>query len=152
MVDVGDTAPDFTLNDQAGQPVTLAQYGGERGLLLVFFPLAFSGVCTSELCALRDRQSELEDLGVKLLAVSVDSPFSLGAWARQEEYRFPLLSDFWPHGATAQAYGVFDPQRGVATRGTFAIDTEGVVRWKVVNPVPQARSVDDYLKGLSELG
>ncbi|WP_395106140.1 peroxiredoxin [Actinomadura sp. SCN-SB] len=157
-VEVGDVAPDFELKDQHGTPVKLADFRGAKNVVLVFYPLAFSGVCTGELCAIRD---ELPTLGaatkaggaddVQVLAVSVDSVFTLRAWADQEKYQFPLLSDFWPHGGTAQRYGVFDEERGVALRGTFIIDTEGTVRWKVVNAVPDARDLDEYRKALAEL-
>ena len=157
-VEVGDVAPDFELKDQHGTPVKLADFRGAKNVVLVFYPLAFSGVCTGELCAIRD---ELPTLGaatkaggaddVQVLAVSVDSVFTLRAWSDQEKYQFPLLSDFWPHGGTAQRYGVFDEERGVALRGTFIIDTEGTVRWKVVNAVPDARDLDEYRKALAEL-
>jgi len=83
--------------------------------------------------------------------VSVDSLYSHRVWAEQENFQFPLLSDFWPHGAVAKAYGIFDADRGVAVRGTFVIDKEGVVRWKVVNPIPQARDIADYQKALAAL-
>jgi mycoredoxin-dependent peroxiredoxin len=83
--------------------------------------------------------------------VSVDSTFTHRAWADAEHFEFGLLSDFWPHGAVAKEYGVFDENLGIATRGTFIIDKNGVVRWKVVNPVPQARDIAEYQKALAEL-
>ena len=89
---------------------------------------------------------------VELLTVSVDSMFALRTWADQEKFGFELLSDFWPHGAVAKEYGVFEENMGIATRGTFIIDKEGVVRWKVVNPVPQARDIAEYQKALAALG
>ncbi|MES9540427.1 peroxiredoxin [Spirillospora sp. NPDC049024] len=155
-VNVGDTAPDFELKDQHGTPVRLSDFRGGRNVVLVFYPLAFSGVCTGELCALRDELSSLvagDGAGddVQVLAVSVDSMFALRAWSDQEGFPFPLLADFWPHGGTAQRYGVFDEVRGVAQRGTFIIDTEGVVRWKVVNAIPDARDIDEYRKALAGL-
>ncbi|HEY8478709.1 MAG TPA: peroxiredoxin [Spirillospora sp.] len=149
-VEVGDGAPDFELKDQHGTPVKLSDFRGDKNVVLVFYPLAFSGVCTGELTRLRD---ELPTLGedAQVLAVSVDSMFALRAWSDQERFPFPLLSDFWPHGGTAKRYGVFDEERGVARRGTFIIDTEGVVRWKVVNAIPDARDVDEYRKALAGL-
>jgi peroxiredoxin len=143
---VGDRAPDFELQDQHGTPVRLSGLRGRR-VLLVFYPLAFSNVCHGELDALRDT-----DLGgVRVLTVSVDSMFAHRAWADQEGYEFALLSDFWPHGEVARAYGVLDEDKGVAVRGTFVIDTEGVVRWKIVNAIGQARDVTEYRQVLSHI-
>jgi peroxiredoxin len=151
-VEVGDVAPDFELKDQHGTPVKLSDFRGAKNVVLVFYPLAFSGVCTGELCAIRDELPTLGDADdVQVLAVSVDSMFALRAWADQEKYTFPLLADFWPHGGTARRYEVFDDEKGVATRGTFIIDTEGVVRWKVVNAIPDARDLDEYRKALAGL-
>lgn len=122
-VEVGSEAPDFTLNDYNKQRVTLSSFRGEKNVLLVFYPFAFSGTCQGELCQLRDELATYEDENVQALGVSVDSPFALKAWANQEGYQFPLLSDFWPHGAVAQSYGVFNEAVGMALRGTFLIDT-----------------------------
>jgi mycoredoxin-dependent peroxiredoxin len=151
-VEVGDQAPDFELPDQHGTPVRLSSFRGRRGVVLVFYPLAFSGVCTGELRALRDEFPEVTRDDVELLTVSVDSTFTHRAWSDAEHFQFELLSDFWPHGAVAKLYGVFDPERGIANRGTFIIDKEGFVRWKVVNPVPQARDLAEYSKALAALG
>ncbi|WP_030166985.1 peroxiredoxin [Spirillospora albida] len=149
-VEVGDEAPDFELRDQHGTPVRLSDLRGAKNAVLVFYPLAFSGVCTGELRALRDALPDLGD-DVVVLAVSVDSMFALRAWADQEGFPFPLLTDFWPHGKTARRYGVFDEERGVALRGTFLIDRRGVVRWKVRNALPDARDLDEYRKALAAL-
>jgi mycoredoxin-dependent peroxiredoxin len=151
-VEVGDQAPDFELRDQHGTPVRLSGFRGAKNVVLVFYPLAFSGVCTSELCAIRDQFPEVSSDDVEMLTVSVDSVYSHRAWADAEHYEFELLSDFWPHGEVAKLYGVFDPERGIAIRGTFIIDKEGVVRWKVVNPTPQARDLAEYSKALAALG
>ncbi|NKZ04548.1 peroxiredoxin [Actinomadura latina] len=152
-VDVGDEAPDFELRDQHGTPVRLSGLRGEKKVVLVFYPLAFSGVCTGELSRLRDEFQDVagDEGDVRLLAVSVDSMFALRAWSDQEKFWFPLLADFWPHGGTARRYGVFDEAKGLALRGTFVIDTEGVVRWKVVNAIPDARDIDEYRKALAGL-
>ncbi|MEU1883276.1 peroxiredoxin [Streptosporangium sp. NPDC020072] len=149
-VDVGSPAPDFELKDQHGTPVKLSDHRGKK-VVLIFYPLAFSGVCHGELCALRDEFIANAPEDVQVLTVSVDSVFTHRAWADQEGYTFPLLSDFWPHGQVAQAYGVFDEEKGIATRGTFVIDGEGVVRWSVVNPIPQARDIAEYLRVLADL-
>jgi peroxiredoxin len=150
-VEVGDQAPDFELKDQHGTPVRLSSFRGNKNVVLVFYPLAFSGVCTGELCSLRDEFPEAARDDVALLTVSVDSGFAHRTWADAEHYNFALLSDFWPHGAVAKSYGVFDEEMGVATRGTFVIDKQGVVRWKVVHPIPQARDIADYQKALAAL-
>jgi peroxiredoxin len=151
-VEIGDVAPDFELPDQHGSPVKLSSFRGKKNVVLVFYPLAFSPVCSGELCGLRDSFPEAtarED--VELLTVSVDSFFTHRAWADAEKFEFSLLADFWPHGAVAKSYGVFDEDKGLATRGTFVIDSRGVVRWKVVNPIPQARDIADYQKALAGL-
>jgi peroxiredoxin len=150
-VEIGDIAPDFELKDQHGTPVRLSDLRGKKNVVLVFYPLAFSGVCSGELCALRDTFPEAEREDVALLTVSVDSVFAHKTWADAEDYKFGLLSDFWPHGEVARSYGVFDEERGIATRGTFVIDKAGVVRWKVVNDIPQARSLADYQAALAQL-
>ena len=114
---VGDTAPDFSLPDQDKQVVSLAELRGAP-VLVVFYPFAFSGICTGELCQLRDELAVYTDAGVRVVAVSTDPTFTLKAWREQQGFEFPLLSDFWPHGATAQAYGVFNDKAGMALRGT----------------------------------
>ena len=150
-VEVGEQAPDFELTDQHGTPVRLSSFRGAKNVVLVFYPLAFSGVCTGELCALRDEFPEVDRDDVELLTVSVDSTFATRAWSDAEHFEFELLSDFWPHGAVASRYGVFDSDRGIAIRGTFIIDKDGVVRWKVVNPASQARDLGEYSKALAAL-
>ena len=150
-VEVGEQAPDFELKDQHGTPVRLSSFQGTKNVVLVFYPLAFSGVCTGELCSLRDDFPEVTRDDVELLTVSVDSTFVLRTWADRDNFDFSLLSDFWPHGDVAKLYGVFDADKGVATRGTFIIDKAGVVRWKVVNPIPQARDIAEYKKVLADL-
>jgi peroxiredoxin len=149
--EVGELAPDFELRDQHGTPVRLSGRRGTHNVVLVFYPFAFSGVCSAELGALRDSFPEVSRPDVELLAVSADSVFALRTWADAEGFSFALLSDFWPHGAVAKSYGVFDENMGAARRGTFILDKAGVVRWKVVNPIPQARDVADYQKALAEL-
>lgn len=150
-VEIGDVAPDFELPDQHGKPVKLSSFRGAKNVVLVFYPLAFSPVCSTELCALREEFPEVNRDDVELITVSVDSLFTHRAWADAENFQFSLLADFWPHGAVARQYGVFDDGRGLATRGTFVIDKDGIVRWYVVNPIPQARDIADYQKALAEL-
>ena len=150
-VEVGEQAPDFELKDQHGTPVRLSSFQGTKNVVLVFYPLAFSGVCSGELSALRDDFPESAREDVELLTVSVDSTYVLRTWADRENFDFSLLSDLWPHGGVAKIYGVFDEDKGMATRGTFIIDKAGVIRWKVVNPIPQARDIAEYKKVLADL-
>ena len=124
-VEVGDQAPDFELRDQHGTPVKLSSFRGEKNVVLVFYPLAFSGVCSGEMQALRDEFPEANRDDVALLTVSVDSGYALRAWSDREKFGFGLLSDFWPHGGIAREYGVFEENLGIATRGTFIIDKDG---------------------------
>jgi len=149
-IEVGDQAPDFELNDQHGTPVKLSGHRGKK-IVLIFYPLAFTGVCGNELDAIRDEFIADTPEDVKVLTVSVDSTFAHRAWADQKGYTFSLLSDFWPHGQVARAYGVFDDEKGCAERGTFIIDGEGVVRWRVVNPISRARDIAEYRKALADL-
>jgi mycoredoxin-dependent peroxiredoxin len=148
---LGGPAPDFELANQFGEPVRLSSFRGQN-VVLVFYPFAFSGICTGELCEIRDNLAMFEDANAAVLAVSVDSKFSLRAYAAQEGYTFDLLADFWPHGDVASAYGVFDPGSGMARRGTFIIDAAGHVRYSVVNPRGQARDLQEYRDALAGLG
>jgi mycoredoxin-dependent peroxiredoxin len=147
---VGDVAPDLTLPDTHGTPVTLSDLRGAP-VALVFFPFAFSRVCGSELCELRDNLVDFTAAGVTLLGVSCDSTFALRAWSEQERHGFDLLSDFWPHGAAARAYGVLDEEHGLALRGSFLLDADGVVRWTVVHPAGRARPLEAYREALARL-
>nr|WP_026482464.1 peroxiredoxin [Agromyces subbeticus] len=150
MLPAGAAAPDFTLVNQFGQPVRNADFLG-RQVTVVFFPLAFSGVCQSELSALRDNLGMFEELGVELLAVSVDSKHTLRAWSEREGYEFSLLADFWPHGAVASAFGAFDDSAGVARRATFVIDADGRVAASFATDRGEARSLDQYRNALATL-
>jgi peroxiredoxin len=150
-ISIGSVAPDFELSDQHGNKVSLSSFKGKKNVVLLFIPFAFTGTCTGELCAMRDDLSTFQNENVELLALSCDSMFTQRVWAEKEGYQFPVLADFWPHGAVAQAYGIFDEARGCALRGTFVIDKEGVVRWQVVNGLGDARSNDDYKAALAAL-
>lgn len=150
-VDVGQSAPDFELKNQHGELVRLSQYRGEKNVLLMFIPFAFTSTCTGEVCAIRDEQPDFDNDTTVVLTVTCDSQYSLKTWAEKEGISYAVLSDFWPHGATASAYGVFEEARGCALRATFVIDREGVVRWKIVNGLGDARSTDDYRVALAAL-
>ncbi|WP_439676749.1 peroxiredoxin [Embleya sp. MST-111070] len=150
-VEIGSEAPDFELRNQHGEGVRLADFRGEKNVLLVFYPFAFTGVCTAELGALRDGLSAFQNDDVQVLALSCDAPFSQRVFAEAEGYGFPLLSDFWPHGAAARAYGVFAEDKGCALRASFVIDRGGVIRWSVVNAMPDARDRTEYHRALAAL-
>lgn len=150
-LEVGAEAPDFTLPDFNKEQVSLSDFRGKKNVLLVFYPFAFSGVCQGELCQVRDDLSEFQNDKVQVLGVSVDSPFALKAWSDQEGYTFPLLSDFWPHGAVAQAYGVFNENAGMANRGTFVIDVSGKIAYAEMNQPGEARDQDAWKKALATL-
>lgn len=150
-VDVGQEAPVFTLKNQFGEDVTLSDYRGKKNVLLVFYPKAFTGICTGELCDLRDRAVDFDGGDTQVIGVSCDSDAALRAFGEKEGLSYPLLSDFWPHGAVASKYGVFFADRGIALRATFVIDKQGIVRWKVVNQPGDARNSDDYKAALANL-
>ncbi|MGZ6827806.1 MAG: peroxiredoxin [Mycobacteriales bacterium] len=152
MVDVGDEAPDFELQDQDRNSVRLSSFRGSKNVVVVFYPLAFTGVCQGELCAIRDEIADFSNDDVQTLAISVDSGPVHAKWAAEQGYDFPLLADFWPHGAVARDYGVFNEDIGLAVRGTFIVDKQGKVAYKVVNAIPDARDQDEYKKVLASLG
>jgi len=133
-IEIGQEAPDFELKDQNGDAVKLSSFRGDKAVTLVFYPFTFTGVCEGELCALRDDFSEFESAGVQVLAVSCDSRHAQRVWAEQNGYQFPVLSDFWPHGAVAKSYGVFNDALGCANRATFVIDKNGKVADTFASP------------------
>jgi peroxiredoxin len=147
---VGEAAPGFVLPNQFGEPVSLSALRGGN-VVVVFYPFAFSGICTGELCQLRDNIAEFATAQARVLAVSVDSKYALRAYARAERLEFDLLADFWPHGEVARRYGVFNAERGMAERGTFVIDAEGVLRASFSTPAGQARPLERYREALAGL-
>lgn len=146
-------APEITLTDQHGQTVSPVSYARDNGtaVLLVFFPFAFSGICTGELCSIRDDIGSFANDDVQVMGVSCDPVHSLRAWADAERYTFPLLSDFWPHGDAARAYGVFLESKGMATRGTFLVDPAGTLRWSLVHGPGEARDPQAYRDAVAAL-
>jgi peroxiredoxin len=150
-LELGQPAPDFELRDQHGQSVRLSSFRRQKAVVLMFYPFAFSSVCTGELCAVRDDLPTFESDAVQVLAVSCDPMFSLRAFAERDGLDFPLLSDFWPHGATAKAYGVFNEDRGCADRSTYIVDPEGVLRWSVHNAMPDARDLREQAAVLASV-
>ena len=148
---LGGPAPDFTLRDQFGQDVTLSSYVGHKAVALVFFPYAFSGVCTGEMAQVRDRLAEFMTFDTEVLAISCDPMFSLRAFADADGLNFPLLSDFWPHGRVASDYGVFDEAKGSPRRSSYVVGRDGTVRWAVHNANPDGRDLDEHLAQLNHV-
>ena len=148
---IGDTAPNFELINQHGEKISLASYKGKKNVVVIFYPFAFSGICTGELCALRDDLSAFQNDNVELIAISCDPMYAQRAFAEQEGYKFPVLADFWPHGGAAKAYGVFDEARGCAVRGTFIVDKNGNLAWQIVNGLGDARNIAEYKSALASL-
>lgn len=139
-VEIGKEAPDFELPDSEGGKTKLSDYRGKKHILLVFYPLAFSPICTTEFCQLRDLNTDLASRDdVEVVGVSVDSPWAIKAWKEQEKFPNKFVSDFWPHGKVSEQYDAFVPERGISARATYLIDKDGVVRWNERNEPKDAR-------------
>jgi mycoredoxin-dependent peroxiredoxin len=145
---VGRPAPDFSARNQHGELVSTTGLRGASAVL-IFYPWAFSSICRAELAAVRDDHDRFTAAGARVLAVSCDAMFTLRAYAETEQISFDLLSDHWPHGAIARAYGVFDEQAGCALRGSFVLDAEGLVTWQVVNGIGEPRDLAQVLDTLA---
>ncbi|WP_183099225.1 peroxiredoxin [Nocardioides pelophilus] len=145
---LGGPAPDFTLRDQFGQDITLSSYRGTKAVLILFYPFAFSGVCSGEMSSLRARLDEFLTFDTEVVAISCDPIYSLRAWSDAEGLNFALLSDFWPHGEVTRAYGVFDESAGAPLRSSYVIDRDGNLAWAVHNALSAGRDLDEHLKQL----
>lgn len=151
-VEVGDEAPDFELAGSTPDKVRLSDYRGRDNVVIVFYPFTFTGVCEGELCSLRDDLAAFETKDAKLLAISCDSPYAQRRWAEEKGFGFPVLGDFWPHGAVARAYGVFDEALGCATRTTFVVGRDGRVVAKFSSPnLGTPRGREEYEAALARL-
>lgn len=148
---IGDLVGDLDLTDQRGQPWSLAQRRRDKAVALVFFPYAFSGLCRGELSEIRDDLGQFDTPTVELVALSCDSVYALRAWASAEAFFFPLLSDFWPHGAVASRFGVLDPA-GHAARASFLIGRDGRVRYRDVHPASSARDFAGLKAAITSVG
>lgn len=151
MPGVGTQAPDFTLKDQNQQPVTLSSFRGDKNVLVVFFPLAFTGICQGELGQLRDHLPSYVNDDSVALAISVGPPPTHKIWATESGFLFPVLSDFWPHGAVSQAYGVFNSDTGFPNRGTFVVDKSGTIRFAEMKQPGETRDQQLWLDALAAL-
>jgi mycoredoxin-dependent peroxiredoxin len=147
---LGQPAPSFTARNQHGEPLALS---GLRGAptVIIFYPWAFSSICRDELAAVRDDHERFVALRARVLAVSCDAMYTLRAYADAEGIPFDLLSDHWPHGAIARAYGVFDEQAGCARRGTFVVDSAGLITWLQVNQINEPRELAAVLAATANL-
>jgi len=150
-LEIGAVAPDFTLKNQHGEDITLSSLRGEKNVVLVFFPFAFSGICTGELREIGDNLADFVADGAEVLAISCDHFFSNRAFADRDGYSFSILSDFWPHGEVSRAYGTFNEGAGAPDRGTYVIDRTGVVRWKVEHGISEGRDLAEYRTALAEI-
>ena len=130
---VGQLAPDFTLPDQNGVDVRLRDLTARKNVVVVFYPFAFSGICTGELNEIRDHLERFVSDDLQVVCISCDAMFSQRAWADLHGYFFPLLADFWPHGQVTRSYGVFNEVTGGAVRGTFLVGRDGRVKWTLIN-------------------
>jgi len=153
-VTVGAKAPSFSLVNTEKQKVSLEDFKGQN-LVILFFPLAFTSVCTAELCSIRDNIGTYNDLNTAVVGISVDSPFTLGKFKAEQNLNFPLLSDF--NKEVSQAYGAFYENfvldlKGVSKRSAFVVDKEGVVRYAQVlesaGDLPDFEAVKNTLNGL----
>lgn len=148
---VGDLAPNFTLPSTAGDDVTLDAARGREHVLLAFFPLAFTGVCTAEMCAFSEDYDRFAASGVRVLPISVDSVPTLKEFRSKHEITVDLLSDF--HREVSRAYGVLIPERFFSNRAYFLIDRDGVVRWSHVESTPgMRRENEEILAQIAALG
>jgi mycoredoxin-dependent peroxiredoxin len=147
-VEVGQDAPDFTLRDENGEEVPLSSLRG-RNVVLIFFPAAFSGLCTKELHTATDLAEKYGAAGAEVFGVSVDSPYALKAFKRDEGLEARFLSDFHPKGQVAEEYDAYIPEAGVATRATYVIDKDGKVAYKMVNHPGEMRDQDAIIEALA---
>ncbi len=148
MLKIGDQAPDFELNDETGKATKLSSFRGQN-VVLFFYPLDFSGICTKELHEITSHKDRYEQAHAKVLGVSVDSRFTHAAFKRDENLAATLLADFHPKGQVAQLYGVYLEDKGIAKRGTFIIDKDGIIRGITVNNPGDARDEAAYFQQLS---
>lgn len=147
----GSKAPDFTLMAQGGEKVRLSDLRGKK-VVLGFHPLAFTRICTRQMVDLELARDRMEAAGATALGLSVDPVPAKKAWAQSIGVsKTPLLADFWPHGAVARAYGVWNEEQGASTRATFIVDEEGIVAWRKDYPpgtVPDIEEILAVLEGL----
>ncbi|MFM8488753.1 MAG: redoxin domain-containing protein [Bacteroidota bacterium] len=155
MLQPGEKAPDFSLRATDKSLVKLSEYRG-KNVVLLFFPFAFTGVCTKELCFMRDSLAQYENLDAQILAISVDSPYTLAKWREEQQFNFPLLSDF--NKTVSKKYDTIYKEfalglKGVSKRSAFVIDREGILRFVEVlenaGELPDFGAIESTLKSLN---
>jgi mycoredoxin-dependent peroxiredoxin len=151
VIQAGHEAPDFTLRDQNREEFTLSGLRGKKAVLIVFYPFAFTGICTGELNRIRDQLPIFQNEDVQVVTISCDSVYSQKVFSLREELEFPLLADYWPHGEVARSYGVFNEDGGFANRGTFLVDRDGIVRFAEMNTIGEGRDADDWIAAIKSL-
>jgi peroxiredoxin len=152
LIQVGKQAPDFTLKNQDGQDVALSQFKGKSNVVLAFYPLDFSPVCSKEHACFVNDFSEFEGVKAQVLGISVDSVWAHKAFAEKLGIRYPLLADFHPKGKVAESYGLFLADKGIAARATVIVDKQGTVRYVKTEEIPQTRNNKDIVGTLAKLG
>lgn len=148
---LGDHAPDFELPDHRGGKVRLHSVLEQQAVLLVFFPFAFTAVCSSEFRALQAKSEAFQQSGVTVLGISCDSPYALAEFASREQLTIDLLSDFWPHGDVSRDYCVLLDDKGFAMRGSFLIDRQGAIAWSMLNGPADERDPGEYEAAIARL-
>ena len=148
---VGDAAPDFTLQDQDENPVTLSEFRGKKNVVLIFHPLAFTSICSTQMPGYNKDRQTFDGLDTQVLGISVDSSPAHRAWAEMLGWiDYPMLADFWPHGEVSKQYGVLRPE-GISERATIVIDKKGVVRGIEVHDIGVLPDHDKMLETLRSI-
>jgi mycoredoxin-dependent peroxiredoxin len=146
---VGQTAPDFVLKDQSQKEVKLSDFAGKKKVVLVFYPLDWSPVCTNEHACFVNDMKDFETLDAEVLGVSVDSVWSHKAYAEKMGIKYSLLADFQPRGAMSEKYGVFLPEKGITGRAIFVVDKQGKVAWSKIYDIPVVPDIKEVATALA---
>jgi len=150
-VTVGQPAPEFALKDQNQQEVKLADFKGKKNIVLMFYPLDWSPVCSNEHACMVNDMKKFESLDAQVLGISVDSVWSHKAFAEKMKIGYPLLADFQPRGAVAEKFGVYLPEKGITGRSTFIIDKQGKVSWAKTYDIPTVPDVNEVAAALANV-
>jgi peroxiredoxin len=148
-IEVGKPAPDFTLKDQTQKEIKLSDFRGKRNVVLMFYPLDWSPVCSNEHACMVNDMKEFEKLDAQVLGLSVDSVWSHKAFAEKMGINYPLLADFQPRGAAAEKYGLYLADKGITGRAIFIIDKNGNVAWKKQYDIPQLPDIKEVAAALA---
>jgi peroxiredoxin len=158
MIQVGTEAPDFELasseltpEGKPGKKLKLSSYRGTKNVVLAFYPLDFSPVCSNEHNCLRDDSVRLDEGNAQVLGVSVDSHWAHLAFAKHLGIKYPLLADFHPKGAVAQSYGLYHADKGITARATVIVDKSGKVAWAKEHPLGESRDDKEIIEALKKL-